>query len=147
MAYVTRVESPEIYLVPSVQAFLREVFPAGHPMFMPGYEKEPELLVEKLRDAEVLLGSENGKLSGMVVILFPEEESGEPAQIAHFYNKGSADLRRQLIDAAVEILKENGHMKFWTTNLTGRPDSVWARTFKRAGKARKLGTLMEVELE
>lgn len=147
MAYVTRVESPEIYLVPSVKEFLREAFPAGSIVFMPGYDKAPALLVEKLMEGEVILGSEGGRLVGMVVIHFPDPEREEPPQISHFFNKGSADMRRQLIDAGVEIMKEKGYIKFWTCNFTGRPDSVWARTFKRAGKSKKLGSLMEVEFE
>lgn len=132
-----------------VQELLERAFPADSLAVKGGFSGAPEAFVEIIEDAHaaLFLGAEDGLLKGAALLHVPPAGSTlSRPQIVHFYNEGSASLRRALASACVEKTRENGHIKLWAINATGRPDSVWSRMFRSFGPSEKVGAIMEVTL-
>lgn len=94
----------------------------------------------------VLVGLQDDKLLSFAIVTTPSRAFDLLPQVAHFYNTGSNALKRAMIDRIVEFVSENGYSSFLAVNATGSPDSVWARAFHRAGKARVVGSILEFEV-
>lgn len=95
----------------------------------------------------IFIGMEDGFIKGLAIVMLPSSGFSPVPQVAHFYNEGSAKLKRELVKTVVDFVQENGYNRFWAINATGRADSVWARTFWRAGKTSKVGSIMEFEIK
>ena len=96
-------------------------------------------------DACILAAQEDMKWKGFVMIT-PALMFLEP-QVFHFYTAGSSKLRKAMIDSVVAWVKERGYNGFWTSNINGEEkDSAFKRLFKRAGPARKMGSIFRFEV-
>lgn len=140
---LTRADLLDTYLV---ERIMRRAF-ATNNLFIGPYDENRERfrqIVESGGYYRILLGVEDDDICALALLVLPDLADDNPAQVAHFYNEGSSRLRGKMVDAIVELLRENGHMKVWAINHTGAPDSVWGRMFRRAGRISKVGSIMEV---
>lgn len=89
----------------------------------------------------------NDRLVGLVIAFLPTDNLFKVPTIYHFYSTGSNEMRNMMIDAVVDWVKENGYNKFLASNFTKRPDCLWKRLFRRAGKLEKVGSIYMFELK
>lgn len=146
---VFRLTNADYANLSTVRNFLLEVFPEDSYVLPGGYEARPDLFNEivLMQDVAILLGAEDDRLQGLAIVYTPEPSGLFRAQILHFHNTGSTALRQKLVSAAVDFVKEHGHIEVWAINATERPASVWGRMFKRWGEPTKVGDIMRVELK
>ena len=84
---------------------------------------------------------EDGNLVGLTIAFLPVDDFNKFPVIYQFYSVGSSKMRNMMIDAVVDWVKENGYNKFLASNFTKRPDCLWKRLFRRAGKLEKVGSI------
>lgn len=144
---VIEMTAPSLLNTWMVADLFRRAFPAGS-LITGGFEEVPEKFATMVADPRYrfLIGVEDTELKALACIFLPSGDENVHAQIVQFYNDGSTKLRRHLVDQIVEVLKSAGHDKVWAINQTGAPDSIWARMFRRAGEAKRVGSIMEVAL-
>lgn len=130
-----------------IQKLFHDAFDKS-PIFPKGFEGMVEDIVRLIEHplAIVLIGFEDNIPKALCIITLPETKLVPHPQIFHFYNGGSLAMRKKLTKATVEVIRQAGYIKFWTINATGRPDSVWARAYRMAGKARPIGGLIEFDI-
>ena len=80
-------------------------------------------------------------LVGLVITFLPVDGFNKFPVVYQFYSVGSNKMRNMMIDAVVDWVKENGYNKFLASNFTKRPDCLWKRLFRRAGKLEKVGSI------
>ncbi len=97
----------------------------------------------------VIIGvaKEGGILVGLTIAFLPTDDLFKVPTVYHFYSVGSSGMRNMMIDAVVDWVKENGYNKFLASNFTKRPDCLWKRLFRRAGKLEKVGSIYMFELK
>ncbi len=97
----------------------------------------------------VLIGvaREDDVLVGLTIVFLPADELFKVPTVYHFYSVGSSKTRNMMIDAVVDWVRENGYNKFLASNFTKRPDCLWKRLFRRAGKLEKVGSIYMFELK
>lgn len=147
---IFQLQNPKALETTLVKDFLTKVFPPESLAIPGGYEERVDRFHRLLEDPDyaVFLGvSEEGELLGLSLVYAPEEIDWLRAQILHFYNEGDSALRSELVEASVEFARSKGHIEIWAINATERPASVWARMFRKAGTATKVGDIMRVELK
>ena len=96
-----------------------------------------------LPGVHVLAAAEGTELKAMAILMNSSDQFSPIPQVAHFYNEGRPKVKRELIDRISATVRDWGYDKFWAVNATDKADSVWARAFHRAGKAHKIGSIME----
>lgn len=75
----------------------------------------------------IFAADRDGKLVGLSVVVLPTTRWDPVPQVVEFYNEGTHSDKAALIQATVAYIKDNGHLKFWAINNTGRADKVWLR--------------------
>ena len=90
---------------------------------------------------------EDDSFVGLVVAFLPVDGFNAFPSVFQFYSVGSSKMRNMMIDAVVDWVKENGYNKFLASNFTKRPDCLWKRLFRRAGKLEKVGSIFMFELK
>lgn len=147
MSDVIKITNPKALDLPEVKAFLTRILPednlavSGPPAMRLATLK---IMVED-PSAALFMGIEENKPKVFAIVLVPDV--GNPtlkAQITYFHSEGSSSLRGKSVDTILEFLQSKGHVKVYAINATGRPDSVWARMFQRAGTSKKVGSIMEL---
>lgn len=144
---VTALDDPKWLTVRALQELFERAFASLPNVFPGGFEAIVEDIVELCRSAEavILVGVEDKVPKGLSIVLFPVNKLATVPQVMLFYNEGSLALRKSLTKATVEIVQARGYVTFWALNASGAPDSVWARTFRLAGKARPIGGVLEFD--
>lgn len=152
--FIIAITNPDtLGTVEELDALLQAAFPPGNLIDPRGYSPDNfSKVIESPNNILLVAGEENpvtgtSTLSALALLTLPEEDDPTPPQVAHFFNTGSPILKNKLVDKVVEVVKARGYMSFRAINATGRADSVWARTFKRAGEASRIGSIMEFTLE
>lgn len=123
-------------------------------LFQKGYEgaslgkadnalKSLLMLVEKPTTG-LFLGLENAELKAFSIVFIPDLPLYGLPQVHHFYNEGSPALRNELLTHMVGFVKEYGYNKWLAINQAG-PVEAYARLWRRFGKIREVGSVMEVE--
>lgn len=90
-----------------------------------------------------LVGVEDGAFKGLVLFTLPANVWQTSPFILHFYNGGKAALRDALIKATVDFIVQAGYTSFISVNLTGKSSDTLAKTFRKAGKGKVIGEMME----
>lgn len=144
---ITVLNDPAYLTLRSLQELFDRAFAAAPLAFPSGFSGMVEDIVELCQSPEavVLVGLEDRIPKGLSIILFPVNKLCPYPQIFHFYNEGSLALRKGLTKGTVDIIQARGYVTFWAINATGKPDSVWARTFRLAGKSRPIGGVIEFD--
>lgn len=146
---IIRVRNPGAARDPALKDFMLEALASSQ---MPWSDPEavvPELLGRALSPSGALhLALDGGQYRGVAITTMPSGPVDELPRVVLFYvRKGSKKgLRQALIQGVVDFLKENHYTKGWAINGTGRPDSLYARMFRKAGKIKKVGSIMEFDL-
>ncbi len=106
-------------------------------------------LIDIAEEDFVLIGvaREDDVLVGLTIAFLPADGLIKVPTVYHFYSVGSSEMRNMMIDAVVDWVKENGYNKFLASNFTKRPDCLWKRLFRRAGKLEKVGSIYLFELK
>lgn len=145
MTRVVRLTNPEAFKRDEVQALFREAFESN---MMATYDKAIGELVAISSDPLValLVGAEKGELRGLVIACLPRSTLTATPSVYHFYNSGSAKLREALVKATVDFFLEAGYTRFWAINTLGDNDEAYAKLFRSAGEARRLGSFLEFSI-
>lgn len=93
--------------------------------------------------AALFIGQENLKWNALTVIM--RSNLLKDPQVFHFYCSGSSKLRRKLMQESLDWIKNQGYNGFWTSNMSGR-ETAFKRLFKKAGEAKKIGTIYKFEV-
>lgn len=145
MAHVARLQNPTVLEKGPVRELFVRAFD-GYPLLPAGFEDAAEDF-QKLLPAPhvgVFVGAEKGQFKGLAVVLLPVDKSVPVPQVFHFYTEGrSVALRDALVGAVVDFVVQSGYSTFWAINMTRKADTVWARAFRKAGTAKRLGSVME----
>jgi hypothetical protein len=136
---VARVENPLALQIPEVMDLLERWSPDPQRWW-------PILDLVRLDTGGVLVGAVGQDLCALAIVTLPVETGTSCPQIAHFHCDGGAKLRNLLVRGVVDFLREKGYGFFWAMNQSGAADSTWARAFRLAGEARRIGTVMEFTL-
>lgn len=146
---IIRVQNPRALLDPNLQAFILETVKGG-----PLDGMEPDTLFKTLIDRAVV-GSgalhtavQAGEFRGLAITFPPEGPLETLPQVVTFYAKRGSKkgLKSGLLLALVDFLKENHYTKAQVITAAGVRDSVFRRAFKKAGKSKKVGSIMELDL-
>lgn len=144
------VKNPRALADPTLRLFLVEALSSST---LP-YE-DPEAAAEALW-AQVVAGQgamhlalEGGIYWGVALTLLPNGPLNGAPRVVVFYVRKRAPkgTKSGLIQALVDYIRENGYTWGWAINATGSRDSVYKRAFRKAGKIRKLGSIMEFQLQ
>ncbi len=144
MANVAELSNVKALGTIEVSGLIEKAFKAS--AFAPaGIEDIAEDVIALVMDPSVifLLGSEENELKALAIIDFPTSGFALEPHIIHFYNEGSAELKTLLVRTVMDRVKEKGYTKFWGSNMSGKSDIVWKRSFKQAGSPKKIGTIWE----
>lgn len=147
---IYRLQNPKALDTVLLDEFLSYVFPEDSLAIPGGYRLRQERFKKLVRDEDyaIFVGvTEGGELKGLALVYAPAEIDWLRAQILHFHNEGDAALRAELVDACVEFARQRNHLEIWAINATEKAASVWARMFRRAGTATKVGDIMRVEFK
>ena len=147
MAKAIRLTNPNVFSVPDVIDIFKRAL-ENFEMFNGDFEEalpELQIMVSK-PEVGVMLGVEDGKFKGIGIVLLPDDKFSPIPQVPLFYNEGSMAIKRALVSKIVDFIVENGYTKFQAINTSGKADSIWARAFRRAGKSRRIGSIMEFEI-
>jgi len=146
MATTAILRNPAALATPEVGDLFARAFPPGG-LLGEWKEAAPDFVPWVLSPhVRIILGAEGGELRGLAVVVLPNDKILPLPQVVHFFNDGSVKMRAALIDAVLDICREMGYDRFQAINGTAKPDSVWARTFRRAGAARRIGGILEFEV-
>ena len=146
MIQVVRLNNPKALLAPPMQELFRKAFD-GNPLIA-GIDDAPGEYVRVVTNPAVglFVGVEKGEFKGLVLVELPGSPLAKMPNVLHFANFGTAKLRDALIQAALDFIVQAGYTRFVTINLTGRGDAVHNRLFKKVGKAKPLGSVLEYRI-
>lgn len=82
---------------------------------------------------------------GMVMLHNSPSALSPGCRVLHFYNRGSADARKALIEAVAAFAREGGNTRIWGIDMNQRPGG-FARLFKALGPATSHGQLFAFDL-
>ncbi len=151
-----RIREPEAFNDPKIIDLFERAFASGMPSDAKSVLTDLQssigdyILVGIAResDAEVNPYDEDYSiLVGLVIAFLPTDLLFKVPTVYHFYSVGSSETRNMMIDAVVDWVKENGYNKVLASNFTKRPDCLWKRLFRRAGKLEKVGSIYTFELK
>lgn len=94
----------------------------------------------------IFIGGAGSRLTGIAMVTLPDNTITTVPQIIHFYCSSGATVKKMLIAEVLRYLRDNGYSKYWALNYTGRPDSIWVRAFRGAGRPRRVGSVIEFDL-
>lgn len=146
---IIRVRNPGATRDPALQDFMLEALTSVQMAWSAPEAVVPELLERALSPMGALhIAMDRGQYRGISITTLPSGPVDELPRVVLFYvRRGSKKgLRQALIQGVVDFLKENHYTKGWAINGTGRPDSLYARMFRKAGKIKKVGSIMEFDL-
>lgn len=145
MTAVVQVRNPVAFQNDKGLAFLAEAM-ASQPLA--DFEKGQEELFKLISapNVGVFIGAEKGALKGLVLAVLPTDKLTPIPHVFHFYNKGSAGLRDALVKATVDFFLQEGYTSFWAVNTAGDDDEAYMKLFRKAGKAKRLGSFLEFKI-
>ena len=152
MAQILGIKNPNALKVPDVWTLFKEMFDASGPnRLMAGGADAVALDIASdiLSDETgIFIAYEDGTPVGMSYINTHTNPWHPHPEWLGWYNKGSKQTARELADAGVAFIRQSGYTTFRAFNGSGRPDSVWARSFRRVTKSsQRLGAVMEFEVK
>lgn len=86
-----------------------------------------------------------GTVLGAAVVKLPFGAVSTVPQVVGFSARGSV-AKEALVEAVTTFVREAGYTRFWAINGTGKTDAVWARTFRKAGPAKRIASVLEVDI-
>ncbi len=145
MPRVVRLTNPEAFKRAEVQALFQEAFKSNA---MASYDDAVAELVAITADpmVAVLVGAEKGKLKALCIACLPRSTLTPVPSVYHFYSAGSAALREELVKAMVDFFLEAGYTRFWAINTVGDNDKAYAKLFRSAGEAKRIGSFLEFSI-
>ncbi len=147
MAQAIRLQNEQVFSVPEVKDIFKRAFD-GFDMFSGDFEEaipELEAMVKNPRTG-VMMGVNKGKFEAVGIVLLPDDKFTPTPQVALFYNEGNMAMKRVLVAKIVDFVAGAGYTKFRAINNTDKADSVWARSFRRAGQSDRVGSIMEFKI-
>ena len=144
---VARITNPKAMLAADVQALFRAAV-AKSPIAGGDFDAAAGDFVDLVANPKigVFVGVENGEFRSLCIIGLPTDRLTPYPQVIHFYNRGSKELREAMVETGRRWIIENGYARFWLIQASGHSDKAWRKTFRRAGKAKTIGSVMEVEI-
>lgn len=112
---------------------------------------------EALEDVIAMVGSpsngvflgfdENDKPCALGIVCLPTNKIIPYPQIITLFSAGPKSVKREVIEAGIAFMRENGYMKYWAINATGHSDEVWLRAFAAdPEQTPKVAALYEFEI-
>lgn len=143
---VLRISNPAALALAEMQELLQAAFASGRPVDAATALRGLEPLLGRPQLAFLVAFDDEFKPRGLAIVTFPTTPLAPAPQVYHFYFKGPAKLRQLLVDAVVEVTTEMGYNRFQAANWNVGQDAAFKRLFRRAGKAKELGTAFEFEV-
>ncbi len=143
---IVRLTNPDAFERPEVQRLFERAFEDNR--MVEGFEGVVPELKLAARDTfiAIFIGAEEGRLKALSIACLPRSALTPHPTVYHFYNKGSAKLRGALVDATVDFFLQEGYTRFYATNMTGVGDEAYMKLFRRAGKAERIGSMLEFKV-
>jgi len=148
MAQVIHVQNPRALLDPSLRSVVLEAVD-GTPLGA----VEPETLFEAVLGRAItgpgalFVALQAGEYRGVALALPSQDPlDARPRVLFHMRRGSKKGLKSGLLLALVDFLCRNHYTKVWAINPSGVRDSVFKRAWKKAGKSRKVASVMEVDL-
>ncbi len=142
---IVRLTNPEAFSRPEVQRLFERAF-EENPLVNWEDAKEEMTRVALDPNVNILIGAEEGRLKALSIGCLPVSTLSPNPTAYYFFNRGSAKLRKALINATVDFFLQAGYTRFWASNLTGVSDEAYARLFKGAGTAERVCSLLEFKI-
>lgn len=142
---VTLIQNPVAFALPEVVALFGRAFRSGEPA-------SPTNVIMELRrmcvqpGVGVLIGWVDAEPKGVAIVVEPGTALFRNPHIYHFFCDGGIALRNKLLDAMVDWTRAKGYTGMSGSNWTGRSDKVFERTFKRAGRADRIGAAYRIQV-
>lgn len=138
------VRNAAAYVLPDIREFVLRAFDSGS---LVGPE---DAVVELATNAEnqhlqVMMWREDGEWRGLAVVILPVSRLMPHASVLHFYNAGSAALRRAMVDKIVTVVREAGYGTIETLHLKGK-DAAFERLWRSAGKVTRAGSYFTIDI-
>ncbi|MFN4261961.1 MAG: hypothetical protein ACK4RK_21990 [Gemmataceae bacterium] len=138
------VRNAAAYVLPDIRRIVLRAFDSGSLV-------DPEdAVVELAANADnphlqAMLWREDGEWRGLAVVILPVSRLMPHASVLHFYNAGSAALRRAMVDKIVTVVRESGYDTIETLNLKGK-DAAFQRLWQPAGKVMRAGSYFTINV-
>jgi hypothetical protein len=143
-ATLLRISNPRAFLIPEIQGFILKSL-ATSPI-MPDAEAALLELVNyiQLQIMGLFLVREGGKYTGLVIAENNPSALSPGCTVLHFYNEGSANTRKALIQAVIDFAEAGGFTKIRGIDINQRPEA-FARLFRAAGPVKAIGGFYEFQ--
>lgn len=145
MTEAIRIQDPNAFLIPGLTELALSAL--GTSPLVPDPQAALLELVDKI--AHPALGLfvvlEGDRLTAIALAEHNDSALSPGCGVLHFYNRGSNEARKALIDALAGFAREGGFTKLWGID-TGRRPGAFARLFRALGPAEPQGQLFEFDL-
>lgn len=147
MAQAIRVTNPQVFQVPEVQTIFKKAF-EDFDMFSGDFDEAIPELMSMVDNpyTGMMMGVNKGNFEAVGIVLLPNDKFTPIPQVPLFYNEGNMAMKRALVAKIVDFVASAGYTKFRAINRTEKADSVWARSFRRAGESERVGSIMEFKI-
>lgn len=140
-----RIQNPRAFLMPDLNAFVMKAL-SSSPLI-----EDADLALVELVDyvaypqAGLYLVREGNQYVALALIEHTGSALTSGCTVLHFYNRGSHEARKALIDAIAGFARDRGTVKIWGIDINLRPKG-FVKLFKALGPATARGHLYELDL-
>ena len=137
--------------VPEVKDLFTRAFASSD--LLPKYEDVAEDIERAVASPllGLFVGVEDAEFRGLLAIMLPGSKMDQMPHVLHFYtgradrHGASAPLRHAMMKAAVDFVLGNGYTTYRAVcpYVTPRKIAAWQRLFRKGGKSREIGRIME----
>lgn len=133
---IIEVRDPNVFETDECRAFFQRAFVTGRPM-------QPQLALDVSRAlclvqrSVILMGLEDGEWRGLLMGTLPVSPIAPHPNVFFLYNAGSAEMRKALIQQAIDWMHANGYTEATATNWSPHSDEAWLRLWGDLGNVQK----------
>lgn len=140
-----RVQNPRAFLVPEFNTFIAKAL--GTSPFIGDPQQAIFELVNHIEKPQLALYIviEGIELTAMALAECSGSTFSPGCLVRHFYNEGSNEARKLLIDSIVEFTQNSGASRIFGVDINQKP-RAFGKLFSAAGPATAKGTFFEFDL-
>jgi hypothetical protein len=143
-ATLLRISNPRAFLIPEIQNFILKSLATSPIMPDAGAALMELVNYIELSILGLFLIREDGKYVGMALAENNPSALSPGCTVLHFFNEGSGDARKALIQAVIDFARAAGFTKIRGIDINQRP-GAFARLFSAAGPVKVIGGFYEFQ--
>ncbi len=146
MAEIAQLRNPKALALPQVQKLFKDAI-GSHPGILGSFEDSIGEYASIVLDPSfcILVGVEKGEYKALSILVLPKGKILPMPQIWLFYNEGSDELKKALIEHSKEFFIGAGYTRIWAINGTGVSDAAWKKAFSGSGNMTRVGSVFVIE--